>query len=300
MQINRLFEIIYILLEKPSITAKELAAHFEVSVRTVYRDIDTLCQAGIPIYTSKGRGGGISLLDNFVLDKSVLSGGERKEILWALQGLHAVKAGENEAVLSRMQSFFGDKNEDWIRVDFSDWNDKKQETFQLIKEAAIYKKVLEIEYYNTVGEKSLRMIEPIQLWFKDKAWYIKAYCRHAEGIRLFRISRVKMLRLTEEHFERELPREEKGEFSHARDAAYMVTLTLQIDASCAYRIYDEYEESEIELQEDGSFIAKLTCPENDWVYGYLLSYGKHLKVLEPERIRILLKEKIQDMSNIYI
>lgn len=107
MQINRLFEIVYLLLEKQGTTARELAEHFEVSVRTVYRDIDTLCQAGIPIYTNKGRGGGIHLMDNFILDKSVLSDMERQEILWGLQGLNAVKAADNDEVLSRMRSLLG-------------------------------------------------------------------------------------------------------------------------------------------------------------------------------------------------
>lgn len=106
MQISRLFQIIYILLEKKSVTAGELAEHFEVSVRTIYRDIDALSQAGIPIYASQGKGGGISLLDNFVLDKSLITEKEQDEILLALQSLSAVQYPELDNVLSKLNSLF--------------------------------------------------------------------------------------------------------------------------------------------------------------------------------------------------
>ncbi|WP_243145627.1 helix-turn-helix transcriptional regulator, partial [Clostridium neonatale] len=101
MQINRLFEIVYILLNKKSITAKELSEHFEVSQRTIYRDIDTLCECGIPIYTSKGKGGGIGLLDSFILNKSILSEDEQNEILCALKSLQATNYKDNNSVLSK-------------------------------------------------------------------------------------------------------------------------------------------------------------------------------------------------------
>ena len=106
MQINRLFEIIYILLNKKSITATELAKHFEVSVRTIYRDIDTLSFAGIPIYAVQGKGGGISLLDDYILDKSLLSEKEQNEILYALQSLSAAKVPESKEVLERLSRLF--------------------------------------------------------------------------------------------------------------------------------------------------------------------------------------------------
>jgi len=114
MQINRLFEIIYILLNKKSITAKELAEHFEVSVRTIYRDIDILSIAGIPIYTSQGKGGGISLLDDYVLDKSLLSEQEQKEILYALQSLTVANVPDTDKVLSKISNLFNKNKRNWI------------------------------------------------------------------------------------------------------------------------------------------------------------------------------------------
>jgi len=297
MQINRLFEIVYLLLEKQGTTARELAEHFEVSVRTVYRDIDTLCQAGIPIYTNKGRGGGIHLMDNFILDKSVLSDMERQEILWGLQGLNAVKAADNDEILSRIRSLFGAHKTDWVQVDFSDWTDERQKVFGDIKEGIILKKVIEIDYYNSTGEKSSRQVEPLQLWFKDKSWYLKGYCRKAGEMRLFRITRMKQV--LEEKFDRVLPvQESKGKKGY-REKGYMVEISLHIDASCAYRVYDEFEEAQIQVQEDGSFHAKLNCPENEWVYGYILSFGPLVRVMSPERVKNQVKERLERTLEFY-
>jgi predicted DNA-binding transcriptional regulator YafY len=155
MQINRLFEIIYILLSKKSITANELAERFEVSVRTIYRDIDTLSSAGIPIYASQGKGGGISLLDDYVLDKSVLSDSEQNEILYALQSLTIAQAPEADKVLARLSSLFNKNRANWIEVDFSPWGSDKNRTcrFTVIKNAILNRQVIEFNYINSSGEK---------------------------------------------------------------------------------------------------------------------------------------------------
>ena len=135
MQINRLFEIVYILLSKKITTAKELAERFEVSERTIYRDIDTLSSAGIPIYASQGKGGGISLMEHYVLNKSVLSENEQNEILFALQSLTVTQNPETDRVLSKLSSFFHKSNINWIEVDLSPWGSDKNKTceFTILK-----------------------------------------------------------------------------------------------------------------------------------------------------------------------
>ena len=122
MKGNRLFEIIYILLDKKTVKAKDLAEHFEVSQRTIYRDIEALSEAGVPIYMTKGKGGGISLLSDFILNKTVLSKEEKKEIIAAMQGFNAVNKNEFNGALSKINSFLGENNENWIEVDFSNWD----------------------------------------------------------------------------------------------------------------------------------------------------------------------------------
>lgn len=301
MQINRLFEMVYILLEKETVTAKEFAERFEVSVRTIYRDVESLSAAGIPIYALKGRGGGICLMDHFVLNKSALSETERDEILWALQGVNALKATDSNATLSKIGSLFGEpgtKEMNWIRVDFSNWKDDDSNAFQSIKESVTQKRVLEIDYYNSNGLKTHRKIEPLQIWFKDRFWYLKAYCRSSSGMRLFKITRIQNLQLLDEHFDRQaMPEGSNNQESRGEEC--MVCVKLQIDASQGFRIYDEYLPDMIQRQEDGSYLATLICPENDWVYNYILSYGPMARVLEPTRIKNIVIEKMEQTLKLY-
>ncbi len=121
MQTHRLFEIIYLLLDKGQMTASELASHFEVSVRTIYRDIDRLSISGVPIYTNVGKNGGIALMDGYTLDKSILSDAEQNEILMALQSLKAVEYPDPDGLLTKLGTFFKKNQQSWIEVDFTGW-----------------------------------------------------------------------------------------------------------------------------------------------------------------------------------
>lgn len=185
MKIDRLFQIVYILLEKKNVTAKMLSEHFEVSQRTIYRDIDILSQCGVPLYTTKGKGGGIALLENFILDKSTMTEQEQNQILMALQSMP--KGGKEDIgqTLKKYSSFFKKSNENWIQVDFSQWGEQREFVFDVLKQAIINKNVISFVYYNSNGEKTQRKAEPYQLWFKGRNWYIKAYCRSKQDLRLF-------------------------------------------------------------------------------------------------------------------
>ena len=134
MKISRLFEIVYLLLEKKTITAKELAEHFEVSVRTIYRDIDILSSAGIPVYFQRGKSGGIKLMDNYIINKSLFSQDEQNEILYALQSLNATNYPNNNKTLSKLSTIFNKKSDNWIKIDFSRYNCDDSTLFEKIKE----------------------------------------------------------------------------------------------------------------------------------------------------------------------
>lgn len=300
MQSNRLFEIIYILMNKKSITAGDLAERFGVSRRTIYRDIDTLSLAGIPVYTEKGKGGGINLLPDFVLNKSLLSEKEQTEILSALQGLSSVRGQEADDILNKLSTVFNKNAVNWLEVDFSGWSYSDGKAFQDFKNAILEKRIAEFDYYSSFGEKTQRCIEPVQLWFKSKAWYIRGFCLARQDIRLFKLSRVKNLRITQNHFEERdllasvLRTESPG--TQKRD----VELKLKVDAKMTYRVYDEFDEDCFERQPDGSFIISVTWPEDDWVYGTILSYGEHAEVLEPPHIREVIREKAQRAAEKYL
>ena len=144
--VDRLFQIVYLLMEKQQITAKELAQRFEVTERTIYRDLDKLTLAGIPVYTNQGKNGGISLLPDFVLDKTVLTTEEKTKILESLNALNEVTQSQNKQDMSKLQTFLGDHHQDWIEIDFSGWgnSDDEVDKFARIKNAILEYNYMEI------------------------------------------------------------------------------------------------------------------------------------------------------------
>lgn len=299
MQVNnRLFEIVYILLQKKKVTAKELAEKFEVSTRTIYRDVETLSMANVPIYATQGKDGGIALLDRFVLNKTILSEEEQNQILFALQSMKNVSGQDEKGVLEKLSALFNKAVNDWIKIDFSTWKkDAAQEAkFEMIKKAILNKSRIEFLYYNSNGEKSKRIVEPLQIWFKDKSWYLMSFCKLKEDYRIFKIARMKEIKMLREHFERDLPKEQKDK---TRDFK-IISLKLEISKAMAYRVYDEFESEGISKNRNGDFVVKAEYPENEWVWGYVLSFGEYVKVLSPKRAREIIKGKLKKSLEKYL
>lgn len=297
MQTKRLFEILYILLDKKNIPAGELAAHFGVSTRTIYRDIDTLSLAGIPVYTEKGRGGGIRLLPDFVLNKSILSAEEQNEILLALHSLSNIRTPDTGQILQKLSTVFNKSATNWLEVDFADWS-HEHDFFNDFKTAILERRTVQFDYYNSYGEKRRRRVEPIQLWFKSKAWYLKGFCLAKQDVRLYKLSRIKQLVVTNETFEpKEFP---EPEDPPAGEGEREVTLRLRIAPEMAYRVFDNFYEDMVARQPDGSFLATVTWPEGEWVYGFLLSFGEYIEILEPAHIQDIVKEKAKKIVEKYL
>ena len=295
MQSTRLFEIIYILLNKKTTTAKELAQRFGVSTRTIYRDVDTLSLAGIPIYTEKGKHGGISLLPNYVLNKSLLSEAEQEEILSALNSLSLI--GDNEAgqVLRRLSDIFHKTATNWLEVNFNGYD--CEDIFGNFKTAIIERRIAEFDYFSSYSELTHRRVEPIKLYFMSKAWYLKGYCLEKQDIRLFKLVRVSNIKVTEETFPQ---RDEQTTLqSTSPDKRPYVTLRLSIAPEMAYRVYDEFSEDMVECQPDNSFIVTVTWPEDNWVYGFILSFGEYIDVLAPQRIKDIIRDKAKKIAAKY-
>ncbi len=296
MQGNRLFEITYLLLDKKSMTAKELAEHFEVSVRTIYRDIDALSLAGIPVYTTKGKGGGISLMESYVLNKAVLSEKEQENILASLQGLHAVSRSE-EATLRKLSSIFGKKEEAWIEVDFSRWgsNTEEKETFELIKQAILNKQELEISYYNSSGQKSKRIVCPLRLIFKAQSWYLYAYCYEKNDYRIFKLRRVKNPQILSKRFVIDPPPIDLDEMMYQSETK-MEQITLKLDHSLSYRVFDEFQQEQITKLEDGNYLVTFLA-STSWIYNFILSFEDKVEVISPnfikEQIKVIYRNALQ-------
>ncbi|WP_438350798.1 helix-turn-helix transcriptional regulator [Paenibacillus sp. FA6] len=297
MQISRLFEIVYILLDKRTTTAKELAEHFEVSTRTIFRDIDALSSAGIPVYSRQGKGGGLSLLDNFVLNKSLLSEHEQNEILIALQSLTATEYPDIKIVLSKLSSMFNKDKSNWIEVDFSPWgsNISEKEKFNTLKSAIINSWIITFEYYNSSGVKSSRIVEPAKLTFKDKSWYLQGFCLTIKKYRTFKINRIIGIQVTGDNFIQKFTDELSIDIKE--EPSMLIDIQLKISSEGAYRVYDEFDERDVVGCEDGSFMIATSIPKGDWLYHYILSFGTAIEVIEPESLRNIILVKLETMIN---
>lgn len=281
MQESRLFKIIYYLMENGKSTAPELAEKLEVSIRTIYRDIDIISSVGVPIYVTTGRNGGIQIDDSFVLDRLILSDKEKEDIITALKSVSIVD-DHNSDTLSKLSAIFNTKNEDWLEVDFSRWGNKAQDNtmFQKLKEAIISRKMLCIVYANTRGEVIERVICPLKMAYKAKNWYIKSFCMNKSNFRIFKLTRIIQARDMEKNFDpMEFPQEKKEMKVNYEN------VILRFPQRMAYRIYDEFEVDEIHQDDNGDFIICAPMPIDEWLIGYLLSFGSKVCIIEPKYLK---------------
>lgn len=298
MQENRFFKIVYYLLEKGKSTAPELAERFEVSIRTIYRDIDAISAAGIPIYATQGKGGGISLLQNYVLDRSILSDQEKEKILMALQGLIATEDKKADELLSKLGGLFQSKISNWIEVDFSDWvsNTHKQDTFNAIKEAIFNRHIITFSYYGSSGKRVNRTVEPIKLIFKSKDWYLCGYCLLRNDFRFFKLTRIRKIEVLPGTFTREASN--IPQIKTAISNEQTIPVKLKFNPQAAFRVYDEFPDR-ITEDSDGNLYVTIDLPDNEVMYSYLFSFGNSVEVIEPKIVRDNIKNILYLMLNKY-
>lgn len=298
MQESRLFRIVYYLLENGKATAPELAQKFEVSIRTIYRDIDAISSAGIPIYAAQGKGGGISILSDYILEKSFLSEQEREQILMALQGIMATIGKTSDELLTKLSGLFQMKYTKWIEVDFSDWVQGKpqQNTFDLIKNAIFQKKVISFCYFNSKGNNSKRNVLPICLVFKSKDWYLYAFCLLRNDYRFFKLTRIRQVEMLSDTFTQDFTPIKIEKQIHIEKT---ITVKLKFDRRIAFRVYDEFTDN-ITEDTQGNLYVQVNLPDNEILYSYLLSFAEYVEVLEPQCIRKQIKKRLQKMQEKYI
>lgn len=304
--IGRQLGIVYLLLSKQNMTAAKLAERFEVSVRTIYRDVEALSLAGIPVYARKGKNGGISLTDSFVLNKMMLSKEEQETILAALDGMLQTGAVGEEETLKKLDSFFKIERESWVSIDFSDWSGRRGELFEQIKKAILQQKLLRFDYYGQSNVMKNRTVEPVQLVFKDFTWYLRAFCRERSAMRMFKVMRMKRVECLDEGFVpdaakyRETDAFAEHEKSRWADAAAGVEeVVLRVAASEAWRIYDRFEEEEVTCLEDGSFLIRMRVKVDEWVYGMILGFGPAAEVVGPAHVRAQMRRRLQETLKNY-
>lgn len=300
MKLNRLFEITSILLNRRTVTAAELAERFGVSVRTIYRDIDVLSASGVPVYTTQGAGGGISLLEEYSVNRAMLSDEDRRSILFALQSLQATRYPQVEGVLEKLGGLFRGGASDWLAVDFTPWGSDPNASnrFEDVRNAILSRRVVEVEYVDSQNRRTTRQMEPLRLEFKQSAWYLWGWCRLRKEYRSFRMSRIKRVTITQEAFERDL-REALRRREAEREPVPTERFVLRFGGGALYRLYDEYDDRDIHDNGDGTYTVTLDVHEDDWIYNYVLGFGEHAELLEPEHARENLRKRTEAIARIY-
>lgn len=285
MKNDRLFRLVYLLLEKGSMSAPVLAKKLEVSVRTVYRDVESLSMAGVPIYTTTGKNGGISLIEGYSFDKTLLSDKEQNKLLFALQSLKAADQ-DVDGLLSKLGGAFQKPSQDWIAVDFSRWGLRRTDTerFELLKTAILNCQILSLTYCGASGKKTQRLVRPLRMVYKDKNWYLQAYCQRAEDFRLFKIGRILAATPTGETFTQmdivDIPPIETD-----APSGFETPISLRFSPQVAFRVYDDFDRSSITEEANGYLRVKVSFPIDSWVVSYLFSFGTEVEILTPDDLR---------------
>ena len=297
MRESRLFRIVYYLLQNGKATAPELAQKFEVSIRTIYRDIDVISSAGIPIYATQGKGGGISVLNDYTLDKSLFSEQEQEQMLTALQGMVATTEENSNELLTKLSGLFQINSTNWIEVDFSDWAHRtpQQDTFNIIKEAIFQKRVISFCYFSGKGNKEKRNVRPIRLVFKSKSWYLYSFCLLRNDYRFFKLTRIKELEMLSETFTQDFT---PTKIEKQIQVENTVAVKLKFDRQAAFRVYDEFTDS-ITEDSQGNLYVQIDLPDNEVLYSYVMSFSDSVEVIEPQSIREQMKKRLKKMQEKY-
>jgi predicted DNA-binding transcriptional regulator YafY len=291
MRVNRLLEITTLLLKGETIPAREFAQRFDVSLRTIYRDVEVLSGAGIPVYMTQGKGGGISLLNTYQIDRAILSEGERNNLLMALKTLQATQFPEVGQFLARLEALFhSNEDNDWVWIEFSEWGSQPdaENRFTIIKHAILKQYIITFDYIDARGERSHRQLEPMQLIFKSQAWYLWGYCLDKQELRTFRLSRMRKTECSEQTFVRR-PVTEIPQLSQTP----AIPFSLLFAPQALQRVYDDFNDQLVTQNSDGTCLVNVNLVEDEWVYSFLLSYGCYVEVIEPVHVRSLLVERMQ-------
>lgn len=300
MKMERAIGILSVLLQKDTITAADLARRFEVSVRTILRDLDSLSQAGIPIVTKQGVGGGVSVMEGYRLDRTLLTSGEMRDILAGLQSLDSVHGTNRYRQL--MERLSADSTSllpgsQVMLIDLSSWyKDSLAPKIEQIRGAIDGCFPLQFLYYAPKGE-AWRTMEPYYLVFRWSSWYVWGWCRDRKDYRLFKLNRMEKLRLLQEQFEKRaapLP-----ELENERIFPGKIPVKAQFTPDCKWRLVEEFGISCFTKSPDGGLLFQADYTDKENLFSWLLTFGDKAELLEPEALRRELRERIKKMLEEY-
>jgi len=300
MKIDRLIGILSILLQQEKVTAPMLAEKFEVSRRTINRDIEVLCQAGIPLVTTQGRDGGIAIIDGYKVDRTLITSSEMQSILTGLRSLDSV-SGTNryqqlmDKLTARQELILDSASH--IAIDLSShYKEMLAPKIELIRTAIDQSRRLSFDYYSPKGE-SRRVVEPYMLIFQWSSWYLWGYSMEREDYRLFKLHRMLNLEETEERF---TPRTYPA-YDGSRERVFppRLEVTAVFQPEMKWRLIEEYGVESFEELDDGTLLFRFGFTDKEHLFGWLLSFGSSVELLEPKELRKDIRVLAEEISKKY-
>jgi predicted DNA-binding transcriptional regulator YafY len=303
MKLDRLLGILTILSQKGKVKAKDLADRFEVSLRTIYRDVDAICLAGIPLVTYPGGGGGISIADGFSIDQSLLTQDELGSIILGLKSLDSVLGDPMLPLLLGKISGNSDPYihlKDDIIIDLaSHYKSSLAPKIRLLREALSQRRMVQFHYYAKDGSTQ-RVFEPYCIVFKWTAWYVFGYCRLRSDFRLFKLNRITQLLLTEDQFDpREVPEDKLDFDAFYSDPEVRQYASLLLDRSLEYVMIDEFGPDSYEISDNGTITAQWDYINEREMVKTILSLGSGVRVVSSPGLVMAVQNESEKIAQLY-
>lgn len=307
MQIEELFEFVYILIDKKKVTAREISERFGVSTRTVYRWLEALSLSGIPVYSMKGRGGGIAISEKYALDNRILSDEEKLAILSSVKALNSLSGSQNPVVNANSRaaeklSSLVSGDAEWLEVDFAPWSPEGKVVsglFATLRESILKKRQLAFDYFRGDGNLEKRIVHPWKLIYKGQAWYLQGWCTSRKVERFFKLTRMRNVELTGRSAnvtKKEIPAESEEEAQNEPELLEIKALVFPPRISY---LLDTFICSQVLPQKDGSILATFSVPDVDWIYDMLLSFHANMKIISPEAVREKVLSLAKNVQKLY-
>lgn len=304
MKLERLISMIYMLLNNEVLSASALAEKYNVSQRTIYRDIDAICAAGIPVVSYQGSNGGYGIMEEYKMDKSLLGSYDVGSLITILHSMSTVFDDERAlGTIDRLQTLQRNGPLPSMSMDIGSWR-IHNETLRHLRKAVTDRRVIRFEYINAKNERTQRIIEPVRLNYKHGSWYLYGFCRAREDYREFRLTRMADLTSSTETFRRN-----HNQLTERKTASYdrgtqkdLVDVVLHFSVDALAKAMDHFHDADKSFHDDGSLslTLKISRPEKaEWLWGILLSFGDTVEVVEPAELRKIMKSKLENIVKLY-
>jgi predicted DNA-binding transcriptional regulator YafY len=310
MRLDRLLSITIMLINRRKVTAPDLAEHFGVSIRTIYRDIEAILEAGIPVTSCPGYEGGFGIMENYRINRQVLTFEDMLSILGTLKGINATLRNRNlDGAIEKIECLIPeDKEEEFerrreqIAMDIVPWGggERQQEYFPILHKSITEQKTVSFTYTTCQSATTRRIVEPMTLLFKSYSWYLFGYCRARKDFRLFKLSRIRDLRpLGERFIRRNKSYRDVLTVKDSPPTKPPIRLELLFIPQARVKVEEFFEPGRIKIQHNGSLSVAIDVSDQDWIYPWLLGFADEVEVKSPEHIRNRFIERLNKIQKKY-